>query len=347
MSPVLDSILISKENDTIKKRLYTQLFETYEKQNNYTQLGADAHELAKWFYRKKNKKNTIYYTELAIEAKKKAIPFDRELLKNSYINLGYFHNKYENYHKAIKALKKAVPLKKHSLNIRAYNYLANIYYKLQDPYNSVENRLKIFQYLDPIKDRQKIIDNHINIGVSYRDMGVKTRKQVIRHLLLADSLSKSADKPNLDDEYVITSNIAIVFHQYGDEEYIKTGTTKNLLKAISYYKKAIIIAKKIKRKDYLSSSYYNLGLAYIEINADIAENYFDSSLKLINHKTQLLKSIYYGYGKAAYKKKQYDKAIGLYQQSIAGFFNIKNPEKNWHPIQKQLVELEKKWLLLG
>ncbi|WP_405207730.1 CHAT domain-containing protein [Aquimarina sp. LLG6339-5] len=348
MSPALDSIITSSENDTIKKQHYDLLFDNYKKQSNYTQLGADAHELGKWFYRKKNKEKTIYYTQLAIDAKKKAIPFDRELLKNSYINLGYFHNKYKNYHKAIKALKKAVPLKKHSLNIRAYNYLANIYYKLQDPYNSVENRLKIFQYLDPIKDQQKIINNHINVAFSYRDMGqIKTKKQVIRHLLLADSLVKNIDKPEIEDEYIITSNLAILFHQYGDEENIKSGSKQNLFKAISFYKKAIIIAKNIKRKDYLCSTYYNLGLAYIEINTHISKEYFNKSLALVEHKPALLSSIHFGYGKTAYKEKQYHKAIAYYQQSISGLFNTEKHETDWQPTKNQITGIEKKSLLFS
>ncbi|MBQ4805827.1 tetratricopeptide repeat protein, partial [Aquimarina sp. MMG015] len=316
-------------------------------QNNYTQLGADTHELAKWFYRKKNKKNTIYYTQLAIEAKKKAIPFDKELLKNSYINLGYFYYKYENYEDAIEAFKKAVPLKKRSLNIRAYNYLANIYHKLQDPYNSVENRLKIFQYLDPIKDRQKIIDNHIKVGVSYRSMGqIKTGKQVVRHLLLADSITTIIKNLDKKDKYLINLNLGIEYHENGDIDYIKNGETKNLQKAVSYYLKSVQIAKEMKSDHYLCSSYYNLGLAYIELDVIIAKEYFDKSLVLVKNRPELLKSIYLGYGMLAYKEKEYNKAIHLYQKSIADFFDKNKTNINQQPTKEQLSEVEKKSSLL-
>ncbi len=348
ISPELDSILISSENDTVKKRLYTQLFENYKNQNNFTQLGTDAHELAKWHYRKKNKEKTIYYTQLAIDAKKKAIPFDKELLKNSYINLGYFHNKYKNYEKAIKAFKNAAPFKKNSLNIRTYNYLADIYLKLEDPYNSVEHRFKVFQYLDPIKDRQKIINSHINIAFSYRNMGqIKTSKQVIRHLLLADSLVKKIEKPSIEDEYLITSNLAIQYHDLGNMDYIKNGSKNNLIIAIYYYKKALIISKIIKNKGYECSTNYNLGLANIDLDTIIAKEYFNTSLSLVEHKPTLLKSIYFGFGKLAYKEKKYDQAIDFYQKSIAGFLNPEKADYNWSSTRKQLEGVEKKSLFLG
>ncbi|WP_299439695.1 CHAT domain-containing tetratricopeptide repeat protein [uncultured Aquimarina sp.] len=347
MSPVLDSILISSENDTIKKRLYTQLFDNYKNKNDYTQLGTDAHELAKWHYKKKNKKSTLFYAQLAIDAKKKAIPFDKELLKNSYINLGYIFYKYENYQDATKAFKKAVPFKKKSLNIRAYNYLANSYHKLQDPYNAVENRLKVFQYLDPLKDQQKIIKNHIKLAFSYRSMGqMKTGKQVVRHLLLADSIIKRIQNSDKKDKYLIKLNIGVEYHENGDIDYIKNGETKNLITAISYYKEAVQIAKEIKSDYYLCSSYYNLGLAYIELDMVIAKEYFDKSLALVENRPELLKSIYFGYGKLAYKESKYDKAINLYQESIAGFFNEQKPNIGWQPTKEQLTRVEKKSLLL-
>ncbi|MFD2561663.1 CHAT domain-containing protein [Aquimarina rubra] len=347
MSPALDSILSSKENDSIKQLRYTQLFESYKRQNNYTQLGADAHELAKWHYKKKSKENTIYYTQLAIDAKKKVIPFDKESLKNSYINLGYFYYKYENYKDAIEAFKKAVPFKKKSLNVRAYNYLANCYHKFQDPYNSVENRLKVFQYLDPAKDQQKIINNHINVAFSYRNIGqVETGKKVIRHLLLADSIVKNMDKPSVEDEYIITSNLAVQHHDNGHIEYTKNISKENLKKAIFYYNKALLLAKKIKNKKYECSTYYNLGLTYIYLDTDIAKSYFDKALSLVNHKPTLLKSIYFGYGKNAYKEKQYDQAIKYYERSIAGFFNIVNPTIDWQTNEEQLAKVDQKLFIL-
>ncbi|MBQ4805828.1 tetratricopeptide repeat protein, partial [Aquimarina sp. MMG015] len=308
-------------------------------QNNYAQLGTDAHELGKWFYRKKNKEQTIYYTKLAIESKKKAIPFEKELLKNSYINLGFFYKKYKNYHKAIKAIKNAIPFEKGSLNTRSYNYLADIYNVLQDPYNAVESRLKVFEYLDPTKDQQKIISNHILVAFSYRSFrDSQGRKNVIKHLLTADSLLKKTKKNKKENKYLIKSNLAIEYHENSKKE--------NLQKAIEYYCEALSIAKEINNKRYQSSSYYNLGLAYIDLDTDTSKEYFNKSLALVKHKPALLKSIYFGFGKLAYKEKKYDKAIDFYQRSIVEFLNQKKTDIHGLPTQKQLEELEKKSLFL-
>ncbi|WP_343914696.1 CHAT domain-containing protein [Aquimarina litoralis] len=349
MSSTLDSIISNVESDTLRKKLCTALFKTYKNNNNYTQLGTDAHELAKWYYRKKDKKNTIYYTELAISARKKAIPSDQKLIKNSLFNLGYFQEKYKNYEIAIKNFEKVLNLnEKNYLKIRAYNHLADIYDITQDPYNAVENRLQVFKYLDSEKDKQKIINTHIRVAFSYRKIGkTKTSQQAIRHLLIADSLVTKISKPDPEDKYLITSNLAILYHSNGDEEYLKTRSIKGLSKAINYYKKSELIAKNINRPNYLCSNYYNLGLAHIEIDTVDARKYFDRSLQLVQHKPQLLKSIYFGYGKLAYKRKQFHQAFKYYKQCIDIFFKQENTEFNTQPNSDQLEKIDEKWLLLG
>ncbi|WP_299899931.1 CHAT domain-containing protein [uncultured Aquimarina sp.] len=340
MSATLDSIVSNVDSDTLRKRLYTELFNTYKSNNNYRQLGADAHELAKWYYRDKDKKNTIYYTELAIEAKKKAIPFDEELLKNSYINLGFFHRKYGNHEKAIKALKSAIPFKKKSLNIRAYNYLANSYDILQDPYNAVENRLQVFKYLDSKTDLQQLIDNHIKLAFSYRGFRDSLGgKKATQHLLTADSITDLISNPKKESTYLIKSNLGIQFYENNSKKL-------NLKTGIRYYKEALLISKQTSNKRHQCSSYYNLGLAHIDIDTILSKKYFDQSLNLVPHKPQLLKSIQFGYGKLAYKQEQYDKALSFYNSSIKGFLNNQNISDDLEPTLEDLNSVKKKSLLL-
>ncbi|RZS93149.1 CHAT domain-containing protein [Aquimarina brevivitae] len=347
ISTALDIILSSTATDSIKKIQYTQLFNHYKIDNNFKQLGDDAHELGKYYYRKKDKDNTILYTKLAIDAKKKAVPFDEQLLKNSYLNLGFAYKKYEQYDKAIVAITKAVPFKNKKLNIIGYGYLSEIYDILEDPYNAVENQLKIFEFLDPKVDQEKIIKNHIEVAFSYRNMGQKkTSKEVIRHLLTADSLSKLLKEPNQKDSYLILLNLGVQYHERGDEDYLISKNNKNLLKAINYYKKSLTIAEELEHKGLLSSTYYNLGLAHVDVDTDKAITFFNKSLELVDQAPHLLKLIYFGNGKVAYKKGNYTKAIQCYKQSIEAFFDAKEKRPNWQPNQQQLNAVKEKSELL-
>ncbi|MHA7057881.1 tetratricopeptide repeat protein [Aquimarina sp. M1] len=340
LSPTLDSILVSTENDSTKKKLYNELFNNYIDEGNNTQLGSDAHELAKWYYRQGKKQEPITYTQLAIEARKKAIPFNSSDLKISYYNLGFFYKKNKEYSKSISALKKMLSIKEPSLfNARSYTSIADSYDILGDPFLAVENHLNAFLFFDPVKDSLRIINNHINIAYAYKAIRKPSSgKKAIKHLIIADSLTNSLKTPIPDLLQSVYKNIGAEYYEgYFDQD---------IDKAIFYFKKALKIAKQMSRNDYIGRLYYNLGIAYIEKDVSMAKAYFSKSLKYPENNDYLKPSIYLGFGLAAYKNREYTKAQEYYSQSLSHFFTKEKIKNDWLPNKNQLKSIINKDLLL-
>ncbi|WP_299884843.1 CHAT domain-containing protein [uncultured Lacinutrix sp.] len=339
-SKALDSIQSLKVNDSVKTQLYNQLFETYKKQNNYAQLGNDAHELAKRYYRKKFKKETIEYTKIAVKARKKAIPYNAELLKRSTYNVGYFYKKYDSLSKSILWLKKAIAIKDSDFNDgRSFIKIADNYEILGDPFQAVENHLLAFSFLDTIKDRKRILNNHINIAYAYKQIRESSSsKEAIKHLTIADSLIKTHENPNKKSLFAIHTNLG--------SEYFQGLYKPDTLKAIFHFNKALEYASEIENPDYKRQSYYNLGFSHININIKQAKEYLSKSLSYVKDEHSKKKLIYYGFGETAYTERNYNQALEYYYKSLSFYFKTNTFNKNWFPTKDQLEAVHDKEFLL-
>jgi len=163
ISFTLDSIHQLPGKDYEKLEAYHKLFDLHEKNKDYTQLGSDAHQVGRWlFYKEKKWKEALSVTEIAIDARKKAAPFNPEMLKRSYHNHSLFNIINGRYSEGIKSLKKLLAVKGSDYNHdKAYDLIGNSYRILGDPHQALEYQLLAFKYYDPIKDKRYIISNHI------------------------------------------------------------------------------------------------------------------------------------------------------------------------------------------
>ncbi|MBQ4805675.1 CHAT domain-containing protein, partial [Aquimarina sp. MMG015] len=340
ISPTLDSIHQLEIIDKEKTVLYNELLDIHKKEKNYTQLGSDAHQIAKWLHKRKDKKKeAIAMVQKAVNARIKAIPFNAELLRRSYYNLANYNKREKNYYTAIPLFKKMLAVKGSSfLNDRAYMRIGESYQSIGDPYKAIEYQLKAFSYLED-KINYKIM-NHINIAVTYKSFrNEHASRKAIKHLEDADSLAHSLKVIDPDDLYLIYNNLGGVYF-----ESLKDTTQGEL-----YLKKALKIAQEMNASDYISKTAYNLGLLKIEKDKKAAKTYFNLSFEYANNNIDISKSIYIGLGLIENKNKNHTEATSLYYKSLSDFFNINiTPENIIKTLNKrELHNANEKMLLLN
>ncbi|EZH73145.1 hypothetical protein ATO12_19250 [Aquimarina atlantica] len=334
----LDSISKLPGSNYEKLGSYYTLLDGYKKSNNLTQLGFDAHQLAKWIHKEKKWDKAIEIAKIAYLARENAIPFNPELLKRSYYNYANFNRKKENYTIAIRYFRKMIEVKGSDFfNGKAYALIGECYGKIGDLYQAVEHQLQAFVDFESKKQKAYTISNHINIAVSYRNIrNRKSNQKAVSHLLTADSLIHTLEKPNLHDLYAIYNNLGLYYKEAAKDHDM----------AIEYFKKALEIAKKMGIDRNLGQIHYNLGISNIDSDNVIAEEHLNQSLVYSKNVGYLIPKIYMGLGISAFTKEDYNIAQEQYRKAFSYYFNIDIPDTDWLPKKEHLIHINNKATLL-
>ena len=340
ISFTLDSIHQLPGKDSEKLTQYYELFELHKKNKDFTQLGSDAHQVGRWlFYKERKWKKALAATKVAIEARKKAEPFNAEMLKRSYFNYAIFNKLYENHDISIEYFRKLIDVKGSDFNNnQAYALIGSSYNALGDPYKAIEYQLLAFKYFDPVKEKKYIVSNHINTALSYKNIrNAKNIAKAITHLQTADSLIKTIEKPSIHDQYAINNNLGDLYE------------VKNPEKSILYFEKALVLAEKMNRTKNLAQINFNLGMIYNESNTKLAQPYFDKALSYAessNNTIYLIPKIYHGLGELAFTEGNYLKAHTYYQKAFSKYLNQEIPDVHWLPSKKELDNINDKSVFL-
>ncbi|WP_299439699.1 CHAT domain-containing tetratricopeptide repeat protein [uncultured Aquimarina sp.] len=330
ISGTLDSIHNLNENDYSNIHLYDSLFDHYKIVKNYTQLGSDAHQLAKWLSREQKLDKTIEVLKTGIQARKKANPFNPELLKRSYLNLGNYYNVKKDYYGAIQAYKKMLNVKENiTFNGVSYTRLGDLYHKLEDPHKAVNYFSKAFEFYDIEKDKSRIIKNHIEISLAYSSQKTaQSNDKALEHVLIADSLIKTQTKPSLKYLFEINLDLGVLY----SNDFLNDHK-----KALFYYKKTLGYAKSINKNSHIGACYINIGIANLKLNNfKESEESFFTSLKFTENIKHLRAASYLGLAFLESKKENYTIAQEYYQKSLSDILNHSDTDTLWIPKAKDL-----------
>ncbi|WP_343914700.1 CHAT domain-containing tetratricopeptide repeat protein [Aquimarina litoralis] len=331
ISSILDSIHQLPGTDFSKLTIYSVHLEEYKKANNYSQLGYDAHQLAKWIHKEKKWDKAIELVKVAYEARAIASPYNVKLHKASCYNYANYHRRKGNLHVGIKYFKKMLALGgANFLKGRALAHIGDSYDILGDYHKAIEYQNQSFEYFNPEKHLKYIIRTHNRIGVSYRNIRSKaSAEKSIHHFLIADSIIAQSKLPFKIDQYSIYNNLGTI--------YIEVVDLKDISKGINYLKKALEIAKEEDFTSKLSRIYFNLAIAYIEVNKTISSEYFDKALQYSKHLPSLVPSIYFGLGIKDIDEQQFLKAQENFAIAFSYHFGIDKPDIYWLP-KKDLMK---------
>ena len=336
ISFTLDSIHQLPGKDHEKLEAYHKLFDLHKKNKDYTQLGSDAHQVGRWlFYKEKKWKEALSVTEIAIDARKKADPFNPEMLKRSYHNHSLFNIINGRHSEGIKSLKKLLAVKGSDYNHdKAYDLIGNSYRILGDPHQALEYQLLAFKYYDPVKDKRYIISNHINTAISYKNIGdPKSYDQAIIHLLAADSLNSTMEKYSIHEDYAINNNLGDMYFQQQQEE------TESINKSIIRFEKAMVLAEKMNNTRNLAQVNFNLGMIYSESDPVLAQDFFEKASSYAKNNRRaayLIPKIYRGLGQAAFGQENYSETHEYFRKAFSVYFNKEIQDSNWLPSKQEL-----------
>ncbi|GAA0733128.1 hypothetical protein GCM10009430_47020 [Aquimarina litoralis] len=312
---------ISKSLDSIynlaiaieeKITLYHQLLSKHKKTENHTQLGSDAQQIGRWLRKNQNtKKLAIDFVKQAVEARKKATPFNPDLLKRSYNNLGLYYLRDQEYRNSIKTYKELVQIKETNYLIgRGYLKLGECYNILEDPYSAIDNLTKGFTYLE--KDKKNLARNHIQIAKSYRLIrNEKYAEKGLNHLKKAEELLLNT--PNNQ------RRLLLIYNDLGGWYLDILNDTINGEKQI---RKALSIAEEIKDSKSIPKILYNLGLTKINRNEEAAKKLFSLSLEKTKGNKYNIGVAYSGLGLIENSIGNFAKAEKFYFKSLSSFLNM-------------------------
>ncbi|MDH7446930.1 CHAT domain-containing protein [Aquimarina sp. 2201CG14-23] len=341
ISKELDSIYQLEKEDNEKLKLYYQLLKKYEDIEGYTQLGFDAHQIAKWLNKKDvTKPEAIKVLKKAISARIKAVPFDPDLLKRSYNNYGLYSYREKKYELAIEIYRDLISVPGSDYLVgRAYSKIGDCYRFLQDPYSAIDNYNKAFVFLKKRKNNAFLISNHIKIADALKFIRTdKKADQALKHLKKAEVLLLESQNTNERNLYVVYNNTGGWYYEI----------LHDTLSSQKYYEKALKQATKLGIKEYISKTSYNLGLSNIHNNNEEAKKYFEQSLKNLGGDPSFPRTIYIGIGLLENSNKNYEKATRSYFKSLSIFFDKEVNIDNISLIlnKKEISSINNKMLLL-
>ncbi|WP_108803547.1 CHAT domain-containing tetratricopeptide repeat protein [Aquimarina sp. Aq107] len=341
ISPELDSIHQLTGSNFNKLELYYGLIKTHERSENYTQLGYDAHQIAKWIHKEKKWEEAIKIVEIAYQAREKATPFNKELLKRSYYNYAIYNRRHENYTIAIEYFEKLLALGGTKfLRGKSYELIGESYEILGDYYKSVDYRIKSLQNYSK-KDIQKgfLVYGNINLAYSYRLIrSAESSKKAIEHLLKAEKLlgdSSTMDKQKL---YNIKNNLGNL--------YCEGVGTQNIDNCIKCYDEALTILKELEFKEKYAKSYYNLGLTFIEIDSIRSQFFFDKALEYASYAPSFKHKIFFGLGIKELSNENYIAAQENFSSVFSIYFDKKIKDIYWLPAKNDLEQVVNKTFFL-
>ncbi|WP_298312403.1 CHAT domain-containing tetratricopeptide repeat protein [uncultured Aquimarina sp.] len=336
ISPQLDSIHKLPGTDFEKLDIYQKFLDQYMEQENYTQLGYDAHKLAKWLHAEKKWDEAIEIIKTAYEAREIACPFDVRSLKVSYYGYAIYNKKKGNLDIATTYLKKILALGgTNFLKGRTCSIIGGIYDEIGDYHKAVTYYAKAFEFYNSEKQLNRIISIHNNLAVSYRNIrSAASTKEAIYHLTIADSLTTISKNPSQKSLFHINNNFGALYSS-GSE-------IKDSEKSIFYLKKALEIAKANQFMEQLGQVCINLGIMHIEVNHSKSEEYFHNALSYLPKDSNLLPDVYMGLGLKNIQERQYLDAQQNFAIAFSYHFDIDKPDIYWLPDENQMKNIADK-----
>ena len=170
ISSELDSIYNHSINDesNIKIDKYYNILDKYSSNGNLVQLGNDAHQIGRWFFKDKQYELAVDFVKIAYKAREKTKPYDPELLSRSYFNYALYNKWLGKYDIAIEFFEKVVSINEsEKLKGRAYALSAECYDIIGDSYKAIKDYKKAFFYYNKEGVIKNVLGGHINIGVAY------------------------------------------------------------------------------------------------------------------------------------------------------------------------------------
>lgn len=333
ISPQLDSIHKLPETDFAKLDIYQNLLDTYVQEENYTQLGYDAHQLAKWIHKEKEWNTAIELIKKAYEAREIACPLDVRSLKVSYYGYAVYNRKKGNLNIATTYFKNMLALGgTNFLKGRTCSIIGEIYNEIGDYHKAITYYIKAFEYYDTEKQLNRIINTHNNIAVSYRNIrSAASAKKAIYHLTIADSLSTLSKNPSQKSLFHINNNFGAV--------YSSGSGVKNTKKSILYLKKALEIAKTNQFIEQLGQIYTNLGVMHIETDPPKSKEYFNNALSYLPKDSNRLPKVYIGLGFKDIEEQQYLDAQENFAIAFSYHFGMAKPDMYWLPSEELLKNI--------
>ncbi|WP_299314144.1 CHAT domain-containing protein [uncultured Aquimarina sp.] len=333
ISSQLDSIHKLPETDFAKLNIYQNLLDTYVQEENYTQLGYDAHKLAKWLHAEKKWDKAIEVIKIAYEAREIACPFDVRSLKVSYYGYAIYNKKKGNLDIATTYLKKILALGgTNFLKGRTCSIIGSIYDEIGDYHKAVTYYAKAFEFYNSEKQLNRIISIHNNLAVSYRNIrSAASTKKAIYHLTIADSLTIISKNSSQKSLFHINNNFGALYSS-GSE-------IKDSEKSIFYLKKALEIAKANQFMEQLGQVCINLGITHIEVNHSKSEEYFHNALSYLPKDSNLLPDVYMGLGLKNIQERQYLDAQQNFAIAFSYHFGITKPDIYWLPEENQMKNI--------
>ncbi len=333
----LDSIHQLSGSDYKKLSLYYQQLDHLKSNTNYTQLGYDAHQLAKWIHKEQKWEEAIKIIKIAYDSRKKATPFDSKLLKKSCYNYAIYNKRYNNYSIAIEYFEKLLTIDNNNyLKGRAYKVIGECYEDLGDYYKAVEYQLRATDYYNENEIKKgHLIYNHINIAQTYRYIrSAKSAKKAIEHLKKADSLLQKQNNPDKYTSYIINNVLGNLYYE--------GVATQNLKLCIQSYTNALTLLKEINNVDKIPLVLTNLGFAHIKIDSTVSQNFFNQALQHSHYLPTLKYKIYFGMGIKDLYYKNYWRAQNQFRNTFASYFNKEIPSIYWLPNKEDLDRVTEK-----
>ncbi len=307
----------SSTSDEEKRKKIDSLFLHYEKNNLLPQIGYDAHEYGKLFY-KKDLDVSLFYAKKAENILKTLIPYDLEQYYKSIYNIALYYHLKKNPVNAIKYDLQFVAISDNQiLNFRAYKRLSDNYFKIGDYYQALSYHSVLDKLGKQLNYKGKLYVNHINAATNHKLIGgVDNYKKGILSYQKADSIIATYDKELPNSLFPIYSGIANLYNLKGND-------TAN---ALLYYQKARDLGFKYQNDEWVCKSYIDLGSLYREKDLDSSLYFLNQAQKYVKDNIELKYIIYNNTAESYMNNNQYGKALESSKKALS--FSISNKHKN-------------------
>jgi len=317
-NPIADRL--SMWDELIQNDSLDQLYKAYLIFDKANDLSSMQKEIQAIVFFKKALKDFKAYNLDTMQAK---------TLINLGISYAFTNQKNTAAENVLKGLNIANDLKDTTIISRAYSELAHIYYLNNNKDKAIQFLKKASYLYQKKKDTQAISTIYNNIGVIYQERH-KTKEAydyMLKSLQLKDTVDNALD----------------LIETYNNLGALTYALTKNKQKALSYYQKALKIAKKEKIES--EDVYKNLGNLYndngqvetakyyYQLAIQIPNGNYDDKIKLYNKLLYLDLKQHQNHA-ALILLKQKDSIYNL-QQNMINLENQKNIESNLALITKQ------------